>query len=316
MSRRLFAFLLLCLCVGHAEQPLTLATAKLRFATAEEAGKFLAEEDEYLRALGPLHRSILLRRKEPASHDELKKHVATCGRDWSPAEQQKFARAFADFAPAVERLKLRLPAEIVLVKTNGDEDFGTPYTRRNGIVFPESAATRMKGKTLAFVCAHELFHVLSRHNPAARDAIYGVFGFEPVKDPPKPGRWAEDRITNPDAPESLHCFRATLADGAVIRAVPYLMSRRPAYDDKRGKDLGAYLDVVWLEVPEKPDAGPRNFQQKDFTNFDERTGGNTGYTIHPEEISADNFAHLVTNSPIVKTPAKLKELEAALVTAK
>jgi hypothetical protein len=148
-----------------------------------------------------------------------------------------------------------------------------------------------------------------------RNAIYGIFGFEPVKDPPKPARWAEDRITNPDAPESLHCFRATLADGGKIRAVPHLISRRADYDEKHGKSLGAYLDVVWLEVPEKPGAEPRKFRQTDFTDFDERTGGNTGYTIHPEEISADNFAHLITASPIVKSPAKLKELEAVLTPA-
>jgi hypothetical protein len=315
MSRRLFAlFFLLLIGIVRADQPVAFAATKLRFATAEEAGKFLAEEDEYFRALGPLHRSIFLKKKEPVSLDDLKKHVVTCGRDWTPAEREKFTRAFAEFAPAAEKLKLRLPAEVLLIKTNGDEDLGTPYTRRNGIIFPESAAEKMNGKMLAFVCAHELFHVLSRHNPAARDAIYGIFGFVPVKDPPKPARWAEDRITNPDAPESAHAFKATLADGDKLQAVPFLISRKTQYDEKRGKNLGTYLDVVWLEVPEQPDAKPRTFTLRDFTNFDESTGGNTGYTIHPEEISADNFAHLITGSPIVKTPAKLKELEAVLPT--
>ena len=188
---------------------------------------------------------------------------------------------------------------------------GSPYTRRNAIIFPETFVKRMPRGTLRFVGAHELFHVFSRMHPEKRDAIYRVFGFEPVAEPPKPERWETQRITNPDAPECRHALRAKLEDGSEVRAVAYLMSKLPEFDPKRGKNLYTYLEVVWMEVP-AAGGTPRRFQEREFKDFALRTGGNTGYTIHPEEIAADNFAYLLTGSKSVKTPEKLKELEALL----
>lgn len=296
----------------HAQELPTLAGSKVHFATAEEAGKFLAEEDDYLRAVTPFQREIFLRSTEPVALDAVKAHVAKCGRDWADEEKKAFTAAFTKFAPNADRLKLRLPAEILLIKTNGDEDFGAPYTRRNAIIFPERAAKQMRGVQLPFVCAHELFHVFSRHNPALHDAMYGVFGFEPVVNPPEPEGWRERGIINPDALTTRHALVAKLADGSEVRAAPYLISRHAKFDPKIGKKLTAYLEVVWLEVPKDAAAKPRKFTLEDFTDFAKRTGNNTGYTIHPEEISADNFAHILTGLRDVETPEKLNQLEAAL----
>ncbi len=293
----------------NAEDAPVLAGSKVRFATAEEAGKFLAEEDPYLRALNALNRAMFLRSTEPVSLDDVKRHVAKCGRDWTEDEKTAFAAAFAQLAPAAERLKLRLPAEILLIKTNGDEDFGTPYTRRNAIIFPERDAQRRRGDALPFLCAHELFHIFSRHNPARRDAIYAVFGFEPLANPPEPDGWRQRGIINPDAITTTHAIRAKLAGGEEVRVVPYNLSKHAAFDAKLGKRITAYLDVVWIEVA----ARPRTFHEDDLTDFAARTGGNTGYTIHPEEISADNFAHVLTGSRKVRTPEKLAQLEAVLL---
>lgn len=286
-----------------------LAGSRVRFATAEEAGKFLAEEDAYFRALNAMNRGFFLRSAGPVSLDDLKKHVAICGRDWTADEKTAFSSAVARLAPAADRLKLRLPAEILLIKTNGDEDFGSLYTRRNAIIFHEKNAQNMRGARLPFVLAHELFHVFSRHNPARRDAIYAVFGFEPLANPPEPDGWKERGILNPDAITSVHAIRAKLAGGEEVRVVPYNMSKHAAYDAKLGKSIAAYLEVVWIEVA----ATPRTFRLADLTDFAARTGGNTGYTIHPEEISADNFACVLTGSRDVRTPEKLTQLEAVLL---
>jgi hypothetical protein len=328
MTRRLLLALLL-LAAGYcrAEEPKApapdapkpaadrgpeFAASHLHFATAEEAGNFLAEEDEYFRALGPMHRGLILKNAGDVSLDELKKHVKACGRDWTDEEKTAFTGAFAKFAPKVADLKLHLPAEILLIKTNGDEDIGMPYTRRNAIVFPQGVVERARGMRLVQICAHELFHVFSRLNPELRDAIYALFGFEPVVNPPKPETWEKLRITNPDAPVSRHALRVKIADGTEVKAVPYLLSKKEAYDARSGKNAFAYLDVVWLEISNKADTKARTFTIRDFTDFNDRTGGNTEYIIHPEEISADNFMLMILGAPKVATPGKLTDLEALL----
>lgn len=294
-----------------AARGIAFVESRLHFASAEEAGKFLAEEDEYFRALGPMHRGLILKKAGDASLDDLKTHVQSCGRDWTDDEKAAFTAAFAKFAPKAAELKLRLPAEILLIKTNGDEDLGMPYTRRNGIVIPQRVAARSRGAGLIALCAHELFHVYSRFHPEQRDALYAVFGFSPLANPPKPETWDKLRITNPDAPVSRHSFTAKIADGSEVMTIPYLLSKRPAYDPAVGKNAGAYFQVDWLEVPAHADAKARTFSVPDFTNFRERTGGNTNYTIHPEEITADNFMLMITGAKSA-SPQKLRELEAVL----
>ena len=51
---------------------------------------------------------------------------------------------------------------------------------------------------------------------------------------------------------------------------------------------------------------------KQITGFYEQVGRNTGYILHPEEILADNFVHIVFNTENVASPDLLMKLKAVL----
>ena len=46
--------------------------------------------------------------------------------------------------------------------------------------------------------------------------------------------------------------------------------------------------------------------------FFEKVGKNTNYIIHPDEILADNFVHLVIGTKNLSTPRIIDEMRAAL----
>jgi len=64
------------------------------------------------------------------------------------------------------------------VKTTGEEEFNSAYTRNRSIALPESFTLATDERRDFFLLAHELFHVLSRENPGQRHALYALLGFE------------------------------------------------------------------------------------------------------------------------------------------
>jgi hypothetical protein len=65
--------------------------------------------------------------------------------------------------------------------------------------------------------AHEVFHLLSRSNPALRDRLYAAIGFEPCGEVRHPATLAERRITNPDAPINAHAIEVSLDGERVVQ---------------------------------------------------------------------------------------------------
>jgi hypothetical protein len=63
--------------------------------------------------------------------------AAHAGRGWTVQEEAEWKAMVEKLSDAMQGLNLHLP-NIYLVKTNGEEEFGAAYTRRNVIVLPES----------------------------------------------------------------------------------------------------------------------------------------------------------------------------------
>jgi hypothetical protein len=68
---------------------------------------------------------------------------------------------------------------VFMVKTSGLDEFGAAYTRNRSIMLPQGRL-HIAGDERRdfFLLAHELFHILSRENPAQRHALYALLGFE------------------------------------------------------------------------------------------------------------------------------------------
>ncbi|MBC8056402.1 MAG: hypothetical protein H7Y61_07470, partial [Rhizobiales bacterium] len=237
-----------------------------------------------------------------------------------PAQEARRRKAIDALAPKFAALKLPLPAEVLLVNTDGRDAANAPYTRANAVMLPMAALREGSAgmPSDAFLMAHELFHVASRHAPALATRLYAAIGFEPVAPLQWPAAWLPARIANPDAPDDRHAMRVSIA-GREAMVMPLIMASRTEL--KPGESFFSVLELRLLEVktsangptlPVLRDGQPAWHTPAAVPDFLTKLGGNTGYIIHPEEAMADNFALLVAGQP-ARNPALTQRIEKLLL---
>jgi hypothetical protein len=272
----------------------------------------LTADDEWMRATSAFQRRAVMQRAEPVTLEAFKRWNADAVRPWTDEQRSRWRRALEALAPMWNALRIPLPAEVLLVISNGQESANAPYTRANAVVL--AGAASMPGYNDAMLMAHELWHVASRHAPALATRLYAEIGFEPVPLLDFPAAWSEIRIANPDAPDNRHAMRLAL-DGRETLLAPVLVAARTEL--KPGETFFSVMDVRLLEIEpagERSRAVLRDGQPAwrplaTTTPFLARLGGNTGYVIHPEEAMADNVMLLVNQRP-ARNPALIERLRA------
>jgi hypothetical protein len=212
---------------------------------------------------------------------------------------------------------LKLPPEILFIQTNGEQESGAAYTRLNAIVLPKSR-TDARGASLERLVAHELFHVISRHDPDLRRELYALIGFAPCEMITLPTDLAEIKITNPDAP-TIDYFITIEHEGEKLAAVPVLFSGKSDFDP-RLKSFLEYLQFRLMAIemheghwrPLAREGSPLLIDVAKNKSFHEQIGGNTSYIIHPDEILADNFVHLLMHTKDLATPRIVESMREIL----
>src|SRR4029079_1614722 len=119
-----------------------------------------------------------------------------------------------------------------LVRTTGKEEGGAAYPRGNLIALSMHVLNDPK-QNLVELISHELFHIISRHDPALRNQLYKAIGFEECAEYSFPAKLASRRITEPDAPRNDHCIHLRYR-GESVWATPVLFADRARYDLKKG----------------------------------------------------------------------------------
>ena len=105
----------------------------------------------------------------------------------------------------------------------------------------------------------------------------------------------------------------------MVNVVPILLSDRAEYDPKRQR-LFDYLQFRLMVVhraagtwrPLLMDGQPQLIDGRTSESYRERIGGNTNYIIHPDEILADNFVHMVMRTSDLKSPEIVKRMRSIL----
>jgi len=272
-------------------------------ASEEEGAAVLGAEDDFTRRMSPFDRQARLRAAAPVGDEEYRAFAARAVLPWTAAERARIGEAIEGLAARFEALAAPFPERVLLVKTSGDEESGAAYTRGTAVMLPQSVL-RSPPESLRRLLCHELFHVLSRYRADLRERLYASIGFEACGELELPPGLESRRITNPDAPAFAHAIRVDV-DGRERRMVPVLYSRSLRYDAARRPPFLATLEFRLIAIdtvgdPPRPTAAlddqGREILRKpeQVQGFFERTGRNTGYLIHPEEILADNFTLLVT----------------------
>lgn len=272
------------------EVPFTDGTT-LVFTSQEEAAKLLGTSDEYSRALSKF--DIISRTRNTASNQE--QHyldfAASQAQEWDDKEIAVLKILINNVKEKIEKLglKLEFPEKIHLVKTTLEEEGNfICYTRMHYIV--------LRGEVTEDFIIHELFHILTRHNPEKRDELYKTINFHKSNRIEYPASIKDEVVTNPDAPFLDHTINLTI-NGQEKEAVFILHTER----EWDGGSFSKYMKQKLMQVEGSADnktavivdGMPVLNDFSEASDLYEKIGKNTTYTLHPEEILADHFIALV-----------------------
>jgi hypothetical protein len=309
-------------------------------AGATTGSRLLASADAFVERMSPFDRQVRLNVPAGALTVTREAYLAFAGAqamDWTPAEVDALGRVVADVGALLSRWDVALPATVHLVRTTGREEGHAAYTRGDGVVALPAAKVaslapgavpgsprypRADERRLADLVVHELFHLVSKHDPARRRALYALVGYRqldhevelpavPWPAPESPALLPDLRITNPDAPALDVCISMRVpegpsrsAEGGVERwLAPVLVAPGPYV----GGDL--FDHVRWWFLAVEPgaagrwkavvgdDGRPLAHRMDDasplWPQYRALVGGNaTGQLFHPEEIVAENVVAL------------------------
>lgn len=297
--------------------PLSEAS-KIQFATVEEGKTALLKRDAFVNSLSRFDKQARLNTSKQVSTEQFLKFAASNILAWSDDDTRKLAGVIETLRPKLRGFDLPFPKTIQLVHTTGKEEGGAAYCRGNAIVLPIKVMSRTP-KQLEQLLTHELFHVLSSHNPNLRQELYATVGFIPCGEVTMPENLVHRKLTNPDAPTIGHSI-TLLVNGTKQQAVPILYASVENYDPTSGKTFFSFLEFRLMLVtksgnqtlPLLRDSEPVLLDASKLPAYFEQIGRNTGYIIHPEEILADNFVHLVHERENLRTPRIVDDMRKAL----
>jgi hypothetical protein len=288
------------------------------FASVEQGRAILGTRDEYVRATAPLERSARLHTVEPVDEERFLRHMQGTVIAWTDQDRQDLRPLLDRLERFASRLAWKPPAPVLLIKASDELEDGLPHTRANAIVVPGSFR-RTSPQFLAHVVAHELFHILSRETPGAREQLYAAIGFRPCASLEIPDATARLRVTNPDAPLHRHTI-AVRYQGQPVEALPYPQFTSESIDPRAG--FKSQVRAGWLLVERKAgdckvSASQAPVEAEQLEGLFEQVGRNTQYLWHPEEILAENFAvlffaRLRGNTAGVPTPDILNKMQQIL----
>ncbi len=306
----------LCLCghlvfLGAAEIASDLPLGEntvVRFADARDGALALVRRDDYIGQMSPFDRQVRLKTDRDVSEAEFLAFISGHVLPWGEDDVRKLTPLIAGLEGKLRPWKLKLPPIVLLVKTSGREESGAAYCRGPAIVLPQNMIDGPRER-LEQVLPHEVFHVLSSHNPQLREKLYAIIGFRATNEVPLPEPLRARKITNPDAPVNNHFITVTI-DNRDVDLIPVLLSKTDRYEAERGGNLFSYLDFELMEL--ENNAGVRRpalrlgqavlFDPASVPGFHAQIGRNTKYIIHPEEILAENFVHLLNGRINLPTP--------------
>lgn len=267
----------------------------------EQAAAIWTAEDEFMAVVTPADISIRTRSADGARADLIRAYAGAF-EPWTDEERARLEAMLTRRAPQLQAIARWLPETVLIVKSNGAADTALPHTRGAAINMGQRLPTSDEGLDGLFF--HELFHVLSRHNAARHDEMYGLIGFAPCSIT-LPDDVMARTLTNPDAPLMRHAAPLG-SDGRYVFTV--LFAEPTRYDPAKPA-FGAYLQMRFAVASQ--DASGRcalNLssgqqltevsQEEAAAAFYAAAGHNTEYILHPEELLADNFAELMMGETV------------------
>lgn len=295
-----------------------IANTTIRFADVDAGRAVVGAADAWIDRTSGWQRAVLMGRTSAPDLDTFRAFQAASVQPWTPESRERWRRALEAIAPAFNRLHVPLPREVLLIRTDGRESAEQPHTRAHAVVLP--AQFNQQQFSDAEVLAHELFHVVSRHQPELANRLYDLIGYDRVGELEWPAAWLPLRIANQDAPFDHHLMRVRIG-GREATVMPVVLTSSTRLPPANGDTLLELMQPRLLEVipgahtqatkPVMHNGQPVWHDPEATPDFLAHLGGNTDYVLHPDETIADNFMFLVSGRK-VKNPRLLQRIEAVL----
>lgn len=291
-----------------ADEPLT-REVNLHFADVDEGQERVSTSDTFIKTLSRFDRQVRLKTDGEATEAALIEFLKGEVVAWDDEARKTIVESIARVRLKLEPFQLPLPQTALLVQMSGKDESNAAYTRGTAIFLPKERVQKLKGDALDRLLLHELFHVLSRHAPELRRDLYRIIGFEVCEPITLPPSLADLKLTNPDAPLVDCHIRLTEGD-ETFHAAPILYSSSATYDAVNKPPLFKYVTFRLMKVeqhasswrPLLKEGEPILINPAQSKSFADQIGQNTKYIIHPDEILADNFVHLVMQTEKLTTP--------------
>jgi hypothetical protein len=314
--RKLIAFLFIFAISIYSQEEFQLQQGTVVVPVDGNTAKdLLKTEDEYTNVLSKFDlMSKTLKEDENAAKLNYLVEASLSVEEWTQDEKKVLGKVVSSVKKKIDALglKLNMPSKIEVIKSTMDNEGGAEgYTRGNYIVL-KSGRVREHSESFEELFTHELFHVLSRFDREMCEKVYNTIGFTKCNEVPYPPEIADKRISNPDAP--FNNFYITVQHGGKnVDAMLILYSPK----DYSGGSFFAYMQLGLMVVEGEPmdkkpvyeNGKPVILKIKEVTGFHEKTGKNTSYNIHAEEISADHFKMLVGGADGLPNPELIEAMK-------
>ena len=197
---------------------------EVAFSSVEKGKQLIGKIDDYVSRTSELERQMRLQTNDPVSTEAFVESMQKGVREWNAEEVDTLTAIINELKPTFTEYGLPLPPRIELIRVVAAVEANMPHCRGASIVIPDRFFTKNAPRKTIFT--HELFHVLSSHNPTLRDKLYEIIGFVPCNEISLPDSLADRQLTNPDAPVNRHRIELTGGDGNTFSAVPIIHPQR------------------------------------------------------------------------------------------
>ena len=291
---------------------------QVRFASVEEGRMRLGEQDRFVNALSRFDRQCRLGFGNDVSTEQFTDFVSNNVIAWEASERARIHESLRRISEHLRAYEIPFPDTILLVKTTGREEANAAYCRRHAVVIPLRFA-KLPPARLDRLLLHELFHVLSSSSGPTRKELYAIIGFTVCEPIGVPLPLRDRKITNPDGPLLDAVITIEEKDRSLTLA-PLLYASIDRFDPDQGGTVFKYLEFRLLEVQRhnggwtaiKRDGKPLLHDPENLADFHRQIGANTKYILHPDEILADNFVHMVLQTEDLESPEVVAKMQRVL----
>lgn len=290
-------------------------TLNARFATKAAASALLSAQDVFTRSLNDFDRQARLGALKPPSDEEFRAFAGAQALAFSDGELARLEAAIARFKAGFG-WKARWPEAVTFAKTTGLEELEAAYTRGAAVFLPQ-AVLGLDDEGFFELVAHELFHILSAYNGGLRDALYAGIGYRRAAPALLHVSFSERKLTNPDALYYDYVYADRIQDRDYL-FLPLLV-RTKDFDPTDGSSFFDYLIPAFTVVAPGGERSLNYYENDGFylikqtqvSSHTFRMGRNTDYTIHPEELLAENFSFMVSGKKGLPSPGIIQAMRAA-----